>query len=213
MRPVNGTKGYHDLLWSSGALMIRDEAFTLKSGRRSYTYANHRDLICVPMHLRSLTRLLSARAHEEFPTPYAFATVDSSVSPFLGAACALESEIPYYNYRAVSREKGVVDQLFRYDRIVETSFAPNLPAILVDDVVTTTGTLSNAARALEQRNINVLGAVCLLDRRVSSEASAPDFRLAAVTNLANVLRHGLKTQDLGPETQRLIDVELGALAK
>jgi orotate phosphoribosyltransferase len=201
---------YQNLMWSSGGVLIRDEPFILKSGRQSYVYVNHRDLICLPHGLRLFAALIIANVRDAFGAEHALATVDSSVSPFLVAACAAQVDVPFYNYRAVSREKGISQHVFRYDRNAASSFHPGLPAVLVDDVVTTMSTLTNAAQTLREQDIEVLGASCLLDRRVASDL-ADDLVISSISSLTALLEHGLADSPVSDEHRRLIDIELMAL--
>lgn len=203
---------YKELMWTSGALLLQEQPFTLKSGRRSHVYANHRDLICVPGHLRLLAEVTLRVARDTFDTPFALATVDSSVSPFLAAACAVAGNIPFYNFRAVSREKGLSRQLFRYDSIVDVEHVAGQPAVIVDDVVTTMGTLLDARDTLEQHEVEVLGGVCLLDRRVASDIEGSPLRVAAASTLADMLGYGLERAGADADFARLVDVERMALA-
>jgi orotate phosphoribosyltransferase len=101
-------------MWEADALLVRPQPFTLKSNRESYVYANHRNLVCNPEDLRLLADLILETAKGSFPDDFALCTVDSSVSPFLVAAASVRGDVPFYNYRGISREQGVGDLLFGY---------------------------------------------------------------------------------------------------
>lgn len=202
---------YVDLLWASKALLIRDQPFILKSGRESYVYANHRNLICLPQYLEMFSELLVSTARSRYERTFAFSNVDSSVSPYLVSGCSLIAKFPFYSLRPVSREKGLADQVFSYARNEGSTFEPRLPAVVVDDVVTTTSTLLHAVQTLGEESIAVLGAVCLLDRRVASERESGDLTIAAVATLPDVLNHALAHVDLDGTQRRLVEIELLAL--
>lgn len=202
---------YPAIVWASGALLVRDAPFTLRSGRQSRVYANHRNLVCLPDALAVLTNALVKAAQSSYPAPFAFSTVDSSVSPLLVAAAATLADIPAYSYRPVSREKGLSDDLFAYDKVETSKRPPRLPAVVVDDVVTTTQTLATAATALDEHGIVVLGGACILDRRTASDRAADPMAVVAVASLADVLRYGLAKVDLTNEDRRNISLELMTL--
>ncbi len=203
---------YQKLMWASGAMLVRESSFTLKSGRSSHAYANHRDLVGVPEHLELLVTLLVDTTRSAFTQPVAFCSVDSSVSPYLVAACSLRGRVPFYNYRAVSREAGVAEKLFRYDRVASSPHQPGLPAVLLDDVVTTTGTLTRTEQTLRSAGIDVLGAVCLLDRRLPHEADGSTIAIASVSTLEAMLEAGAQDPALDATAKRYIEVELTELA-
>lgn len=202
---------YIRLLWESGALLVREEPYPLKSGNRSYVYANHRDLICIPDHLGFVANSLLDVIRGAWTSPFALSSVDSFVSPFLVAAAALQGPYALYTVRPASREKGVSDEVFSYEQNTDHGFEPHLPAVLVDDVVTTEKTLRYAAGLLAEHGVQVLGAVCLLDRRVKRELTAATIDVVPVARLADALEFGLANLDLSTEQQRLVEIELSDL--
>jgi orotate phosphoribosyltransferase len=198
-------------LWISGSILVRPEPFSLKSGRESHVYVNHRHIICLPRHLEAFSSALVTKARTSYPAPFAIANVDSSVSPFLVAASALSYGIPFYNFRALSREKGVRAELFRYDELQEPDFAPSLPAVLVDDVVTTMSTAELSARVLRDNDVAVLGVVCMLDRRVRSDIEKAELPILSVATLTETLSYGLEHGHVVAGQQQLVEIELNAL--
>jgi orotate phosphoribosyltransferase len=208
---MSAASQYLQLLWDSGALLLQDEPFTLKSGRTTYVYANHRNMICLPENLQFLADALIEVSNLKWSEPFALSTVDSSVSPYLVAAFSLRGTLPFYNLRSVNREKGLSNEFFSYDRNPSATFNSGLGAVLVDDVVTTMATLNWAATSLEEHNIRVFGAVCLLDRRVGTQKTS--MEVVAVATLESALQYGLDNVSLTDEQRRLIDIELPALRK
>jgi len=204
-------EGYSKQLWTSGAILIREKPFTLKSGRESCIYVNHRNLVCVPDSLQSLASFVVSASEPNYPAPFAFANVDSSVSPYLTAACSLAALRPFYNVRVLGHEKGLKAELFRYDETTASRFPPTMPAVLLDDVVTTMSTLELTASILERNGINVLGAACLLDRRVSSDIERTEMAISSVASLREILEYGQANGHIAPENRSLIDVELNTL--
>lgn len=197
---------YLQTIWAEGALLLREEPFTLKSGLRSHVYVNHRALICDPDTLRFFAMALVERTLEAYGGAIAYCAIDSSTSPYLVAACSLASGTPFVNYRPVNREKGLRDVVFSPPSYREGE-RPRI--VFVDDVVTTSGTLDNAAMDLEFAGWRVAGAVCLLDRRTSAGDDGIDIH--AVGSLRQALEYGLANHLVAGQLRRHAEQELSAL--
>jgi orotate phosphoribosyltransferase len=200
------TTEYVELLWKQDAVLIKETPFTLKSGRESCVYVNHRDLVCLP----SAARLIKAAVVELVETflpvdEVAVATVDSSVSPLLGAMC-VDAGIPLYVTRPVNREKGLTNSLFSYDALSAPDCSPDRPAVIVDDVLTTTSTVGAAAELLRRHGRTVLGVVCLVDRRVTEDVGKTSLDVRSVATLEDVLSFWLTKASIAGErsTQALL---------
>lgn len=202
---------YLNRLWGSGSVLIRPNPFTLKSGRESHIYANHRNLICLPDNLALFAELIGDILRSRFPYDVSLASVDSVPSPSLAAVCSLRHSIPLYSYRQSTNERGVSDEVFGYDRNLNSPFPPSLPAVLVDDVVTTNSTLDRATHALRSAGIDVRGAVCVLDRRPASLKGTALLDVHSIATLKVALLYGIESQSLSPETTELIHRELRLL--
>ncbi len=198
-------------LWRSGALLVRDPPFTLKSGRQSYIYANHRNLVCLPDGLRLLVSGLYDSLRARSVDDVALASVDSTVSPILCSACSITYDLPMYSYRHTMNERGVSEEFFSYDRNLGSSLPAGLPAVMVDDVVTTNGTLERAATALKDGGIEVLAAVCVLDRRPLNVRDETAFPVHALATLTEALLFGLEHGHVEPTSVPSIQAELRML--
>lgn len=205
---------YIRLLWDEGALLLRDQSFELKSGRRSHVYANHRSLLLVPEFLRLMATLLVTEAGR-LRRRFALCSIDSFSSPFLVAAASAALDVPAYALRAANREKGIEKNVFRYvDNSSHAMNNPDLPAVLVDDVVTTASTMSWARLSLNDAGIESAAMVCLLDRRTrSDQEDLADWPIVGVTTLAEVLAFGRKEGKVPDSQRRLVDDELMALER
>jgi orotate phosphoribosyltransferase len=210
-RELTTAERYLKTLWGEGSVLLRTEPFTLKSGRVSYVYVNHRNMICLPRNLVLFGEGVVEVSRRRWSDTFAIATVDSSVSPYLVAASSILGDLPSYNLRLVSREKGLSDEVFAYDENASTSPGRRRHAVLIDDVVTTTSTLDLARSTLAEHGIAVLGAACLLDRRVASEKARSTIEVVAVSTLEEALHYGLDHGALSEEQLRLVDIELQAL--
>lgn len=202
---------YVKKLWHDNAVLIQKEPITLKSNRKSCVYINHRNFICLPDNFKIIISLLSSIINDRISKKYAFCNVTSTLSPILIAGLSINMNIPFYFYRPVSSEKGLVEDIFSYE-INPSSIYPNkLPAILIDDVVTTTNTIRMTAQSLHFAKYKVLGCFCLVDRRIKSEKRDLPFMLKSVATLEEILKIGLKEIKLEDEQKNIIEIELEIL--
>ena len=204
---MSANPAYMDMVWREGAFLLRDEPFTLKSGRTSHVYANHRNLICDPEILGQLGEHLAALAVEAHGPDVWFCGVDSSTSPYLTAAVSLRSGRPLVNYRPINREKGLSDTVFSLEGIVSSADRPRHPVVLVDDVVTTSRTLDRAHQDLTYAGWEVVGAVCLLDRLSSEDRDLIAVPVGSLATLTEVLEHGFAHELVPAELRHVVENE------
>ena len=194
---------YLDMIWKEGAFLVRQEPFTLKSGRKSHVYANHRNLICDPTMLGELGRILADLAVASYGAKILLCAVESSTSPYLTASASLQSQIPLLNYRPINREKGLTTSVFSQQGLSSQVDQPPRPVVLVDDVVTTSRTIDTASQDLEYSGWAVLGAVCLLDRQAPDDAASAEVHITSVATLSEVIDHGI-ADNLMPNEMRVL---------
>lgn len=209
---MNSKDEYIKKLWSEKATIIQEEPIILKSGRESHSYINHRNFICLPDNLKLIISLfqncLFAISHQDF----AICNVPSSVSPILIGALSLRLNRPFYFYRPVSGEKGLYQDIFTYDFNPSSSFVHKLPAVIIDDVVTTSNTIKMTAQSLQNAGINILCCVAIVDRRVKSEKRDNQIKIISIVTLEEILNYGMDNLSLSREQKKLIDIELQHLA-
>ena len=208
---MENRKEYIKKLWSEKAVLIRKEPFTLKSNRISYVYINHRNFICIPNNLNIMASLISSHIKMNIDVNYALCNVTSTISPLLISHLSSIMNVPFYFYRPVSSEKGLIEDIFSYEMNPSSTYPKKLPAILIDDVVTTTNTIRTTAQSLQYAGYNVIGCFCLVDRRIKSEIREFSFPLRSVVTLEEILRIGLDQNDIEEDKKHLIEVELDIL--
>lgn len=155
-----------------------------------------------------LADTVSSIAIEHFGESVRLGDVDSFVSPRLVATASARAGIDVYAYRALHRERGIEGEIFGLHGQPE----PYTPVVLVDDVITTLGTVQDAVRAFARESVPILGTVCLLDRRVPSDREDNPPRVEAAATLTQLLSHGLAEGYISPESTPLVHIELDELA-
>ncbi len=198
-------------IWNEKAVIVQKEPITLKSRRKSNVYVNHRNFICLPENMEIILTLFETELRKGFDTPYALSNVNSSVSPLLIGPLSLRMNTPLYFYRPSGSEKGLFEDTFRYDYNPSSKFAKKLPAILIDDVVTTTTTLRTTAQSLKEAGIDIIGSVILIDRRIDYEKKSEQMRINSIVLLTEVLEYGLHNVDMSDEEKYLLEIELDQL--
>ena len=194
-------------IWDEKAIIVQQEPLTLKSGRESHVYVNHRNFICLPDNMDLVLSLFEASLEEIRDGPFALCNVSSSVSPIIVGALSLRTKTPFYFYRPVSGEKGLFEDVFTYDFNPSSGFPQNLPAVLLDDVVTTTTTLKNTAKSLGDAGIDVNGSTILMDRRIESEKEDESFQIYPIVMLTEILEYGIHDANLDRESEKLLRIE------
>ncbi len=199
---------YIKSLWNERAIMVEKQPITLKSGRQSHVYINHRNFICLPKNMEFIVTLFEQHFETVWSQPFAICNVHSSVSPLLLSPISIKLKRPFYFYRPVSGEKGVYEDIFKYYHNPSSTFPKNLPAMLIDDVVTTMDTVKTASQSLIQTDIDVLGCTILVDRRVKSEKREKSIKISPIVNLAEILEYGIDNLNLDKEDKKLLEIEL-----
>lgn len=204
---------YIKRIWDEKAVIVQRDPITLKSGRESYVYLNHRNFICLSENMDIILSLLEANLSKVSNKPFALSNVTSSLSPILVGALSLRTKIPFYFYRPISSEKGLFQDIFTYDFNPSSRFPKRLPAVLIDDVVTTTTTLKITTESLQNAGIDVMGSVILMDRRIKSEKENPPIKIFSIVSLAEILEFGINNLNLDKEKIKLLEIEIEDLQK
>lgn len=149
---------YFDGIYQTKAFLIKEEPFTLQSGKKSHLYLNHRTFLSQNKYLKLVATIyyeLAAQLKYEFQ----LGAVDSVTSPIIvGAMCGMFSK----NYVVVKSEPlkhGT--QEYIYGNI-------NQPIILIDDMTSTGGTLIDAAEKIRLKGGSVKHAIISAYRDVTA---------------------------------------------
>jgi orotate phosphoribosyltransferase len=130
--------------------------FVLRSGRRSRYYLDKYRFETDPALLAPLARELAAMVRQHAPAAVRLAGPELGAVP-LTAVTAIEIGLPYVIVRSEAKAYGT-------GRRIEGVFAEGEAVCLIEDVVTSGGALLSAVEALREARLEVLAAVCVVDR-------------------------------------------------
>ena len=128
-------------IYETKALLIKEEAFTLQSGKKSHLYLNHRHFLSKALYLSLIATIYSEFA-KSMVGDYVLGAVDSIMSPIIVGAMSILLNRDYVVIRNVSMSHGTQEAI--YGEIKH-------PILLVDDMTSTGGTLIEAAKLIRAR--------------------------------------------------------------
>lgn len=134
--------------------MIKFGEFTLKSGKKSYIYADIRTAISYPNIFRAicerLNQLLSGLSYDHIcGVPYSALTFASAIAYTNGTPMLLK--------RKEAKEYGT-------KKMLEGVFSPNQSVVLIEDVVTTGASILETTAVLEDFRLEVKDICVLIER-------------------------------------------------
>jgi orotate phosphoribosyltransferase len=138
------------LLLDSGA--VKFGHFRLTSGRESDVYVDVKQAWTHPARLRTLAQALAARVHGES----LLGGIELGAVPLV-VATALETGLPYLVVRKPGREHGTA-------RRYEGEIAPGAHCLLIEDVVTTGGSVAATVELLREAGARIDRVVAVIDR-------------------------------------------------
>lgn len=135
----------------------REEPFTLASGEQSHDYVDGKKALAEGTHLRLACRAMVELAHD------VGAEFDAAGGLTLGAdalatGVALLTDKKWFVVRKKAKEHG------KGRRIEGANLGPGVRVLLVDDVVTTGGSILEALEAVQDTGATITLAVTLVDR-------------------------------------------------
>jgi orotate phosphoribosyltransferase len=144
--------------------------FTLSSGRKSGYYLDLRKLSTLPEGAYLLARVLLAMLAETGADALGGPTIGAD--PIAGAVAAVSflerKDLPTFMVRKEQKSHGTSARL-------EGHFRPGWRVVIVDDVVTTAGSILTAAKAAEDSGCVVARTLAVVDRE---EGGAEEIRRA-----------------------------------
>lgn len=180
--PPDAAADLIDGLYRAGCVQFGQ--FTLASGRQSPIYLDLRRVMSNPALLRQV-----AAAYADLLAPLTYdrlAAVPYAALP-LAAAAALQVNRPLIYPRKEAKDHGT-------GRMIEGEFAPGEQAALIEDLVTSGGSVLQAAQTLTGAGLAVADVVALIDRRQggAENLAAVGLRLHAALTLPQIIT-GLTT--------------------
>ena len=172
-------------LFKTGCIKFGD--FLLASGKRSPIYIDLRRVISFPGLFRSV-----ARSYEEIVRGIKFdliASVPYAALP-AGSVVAWQMGVSMIYPRKEVKEHGT-------GQAIEGSFEPGQIAVLIEDVITTGGSIVTAAEVLRQAGLDLRDVVVLVDREQGGDLKMKEIGLSlhSVLKISEIISI-LKKQNL-----------------
>jgi orotate phosphoribosyltransferase len=169
-----------DSLIAAKAVKFGD--FTLTSGKKSNYYVDMKTPVAnSPALLRELSEELATRVYAK-----TIAGVELGAVPLL-IATAVKLGIPYAIIRKEAREHGVKDP-------VVGSISSGETVDIIEDVVTTGGSVLRAAKLLRERGVIVNRVICVVDREEGGAALLMEngIELVPIVKVSEIFQNGPK---------------------
>lgn len=189
-------------LLETGAVFFRpEEPFTWASGIKSPVYCDNRLVLTSPDQRRVIEEGLIRMIREEYPQAQAlFGTATAGIPHAAMAAFAMELPMGYV--RSGAKDHG------RENRI-EGRLPEGQKVVVVEDLISTGGSVIEAARALQEAGAEVLGIVCIftygLERARTAFAEAK-LEYQSLTDFDAVVRTAVRTGYISEEdTETLME--------
>jgi orotate phosphoribosyltransferase len=126
---------YVEGVYETKALLIREQPFTLQSGRQSHIYLNHRNFLAKSDHL-TLVANIYLQLIDQVLKDYKLAVVDSVMSPIIvGAMCTLSGK-DLTIIKSAKLEHGTKEDIYG---------ECTGEIVIIDDMTSTGGTIAEAA--------------------------------------------------------------------
>jgi orotate phosphoribosyltransferase len=155
--------------------VIKWGEFTLRSGEISPIYIDCRAIISYPPLLRSVAKALWDKVKHQKPS--LLCGVPYTALP-LATAISLEQNLPMLMCRKETKDYGTKKQ-------IEGVFKSGQECLIVEDVVTTGGSVLQIAESLKKQGLQVKDIVVLVDRQQGGKEAlmAAGFQLHSVFTL------------------------------
>lgn len=181
-------------LFQIGAIQFGD--FKLKSGQTSSVYVNLRKIISYPEILRMIANAMwEATQNRPFElicgVPYTALPIATCLS--------LDHEIPMIMRRKEKKDYGT-------KQMVEGVFSPKQRCLVVEDVITTGGSIIETAEDLEHEGILVTDVVALIDREQGGlENLEKKYHVHTILTLSEILIFLLNSTLLNDNEKSIVE--------
>ncbi len=169
-------------LYRIGAIQFGE--FKLKSGQTSSVYMNLRKIISYPAILRRSLMQCGSLVHSQHfelvcGVPYTALPIATCLS--------LEHNIPMIMRRKEKKEYGT-------KQMIEGEFKPGQRCLIIEDVITTGGSIIETALELESAGVQIKDVVALIDREQGGrEHLTKKYHTHTVLTLSEILQTLLKS--------------------
>jgi orotate phosphoribosyltransferase len=160
--------------------VIKWGEFTLRSGEISPLYIDCRSIISYPPLLRNVAKALWDKVKHLKPS--LLCGVPYTALP-LATVISLEQNLPMLMCRKETKDYGTKKQ-------IEGVFKPGQDCLIVEDVVTTGGSVLQVAERLKKHGLQVKDIVALVDRQQGGKEAllAAGYQLHSVYTLDEIIK-------------------------
>ena len=183
-----------DLLEINAVTLRPDQPYTWASGLHSPIYTDNRLTISYPAVRQAIYRGMTALIKEHFPTATVIAGTATAGIPH-AAWVAEEMQLPLVYVRSKPKDHGRGKQ-------IEGVLQPGQEVVVIDDLISTGGSVLNAVAAVNKAGAKVVGVVAVFTYQLPAadrNFAAQGLKYYAVTNyptLVNVAqKQGLISAD------------------
>lgn len=159
--------------------VIKWGEFTLRSGEISPIYIDCREIISYPLLLRAVANALWNKVKHLKPS--LLCGVPYTALP-MATAISLDQNLPMLMCRKEIKEYGTKKQ-------IEGIFKPGQDCLIVEDVITTGGSVLQIADSLKKQGLQVTEIVVLVDRQQGGKEAllAAGYQLHSVYTLSELI--------------------------
>ncbi len=181
-------------LYQIGAIQFGE--FTLKSGQTSSIYINLRKIISYPNILREVAELMwKALNNAKFDlvcgVPYTALPIATCLS--------LNHNIPMVMRRKEKKDYGT-------KQLIEGEFHAGQTCLIIEDVITTGGSIIETATDLQQAGIDIKDVVVLIDREQGGRQNLEKhFKVHSVLNMSDILQTLLASEHVDQNEKSIIE--------
>ncbi|MBQ9015878.1 MAG: orotate phosphoribosyltransferase [Firmicutes bacterium] len=158
------TKAARALLQTGAVFFRPEEPFTWASGIKSPVYTDNRLVLTDPQARRVIEEGLIELIRETYPEAQAlFGTATAGIPHAAIAGYAMDLPMGYV--RSGAKDHG------RANRI-EGRVEPGSKAVVIEDLISTGGSVISAAQALQEAGAEVLGVICIFSYNLEKSRTA-----------------------------------------
>ncbi|MCB9235325.1 MAG: orotate phosphoribosyltransferase [Bacteroidia bacterium] len=182
-----------ELLKIQAVKLNPENPYTWASGWRSPIYCDNRQALSFPELRSEIKSQLAQLIRERFPSVEGIAGVATAGIPH-GALVADELGLPFIYIRSKPKGHGLTNQ-------VEGRITPGAAYVLVEDLISTGGSVLAAAEGLENAGGDVIGVVSVFSYGFPQADQAFEkagIRYASLTNLEDLLQKAVEINYIQP---------------
>jgi len=188
---------YVEGVYETKALLIRDQPFTLQSGRQSHIYLNHRNFLSKNQYLVLVAKIY-LQLIDQVLQDYKLAVVDSVMSPIItGAMCTLSGK-DLTIIKSAKLEHGTKEDIYG---------ECTGEIVIIDDMTSTGGTIVEAAQKIRKAGGTVNYAVvsACRDKSATENLTKENITLLSIASFDEII--SLLESHLNKQEKELVKLE------